>query len=892
MATNEWTRTTCPYCGVGCGVLARAKADGSVEIAGDREHPSNFGRLCSKGSALGETLSLDGRLLTPQVSGRTATWDDALELVASRFKESIERCGPNSVAMYVSGQILTEDYYVANKLMKGFIGTANIDTNSRLCMASSVAGHKRAFGSDTVPGVYSDLEEADLVVLVGSNLAWCHPVLFQRLATAKEKRGTKIVVIDPRRTMTCEIADLHLAILPGSDVALFNGLFASMGYAGAFDKEYVVNYTAGLDAALAVAGRLEIDDIARITGLKRAELYDFYQLFADTERVVTVYSQGVNQSSAGTDKVNAIINCHLATGRIGRPGMGPFSVTGQPNAMGGRETGGLANMLAAHMDLESDVHRAIVSEFWQTDRLPVSAGLKAVDLFRAVAEGRIKALWIVATNPVDSMPDADLVRRALEICPFVVVSDVVECTDTTALADVLLPATAWGEKDGTVTNSERRISRQRAFLDAPGQARPDWWQFTEVARKMGYGAAFPYRGPQDIFAEYASLTGYRNDGSRDLDISAYADIDVEDYAALAPFQWPQRIGETGEEKRFFAEGGYFTKDRRARFVSIPYRPAVDQPERYYPFVLNTGRIRDQWHTMTRTAKVPRLLSHISEPFVEMHADDAQALRLKSGMIAEVSSSIGRVLARVVVSDEQQRGVIFMPMHWNDQFARYARVGALIASHTDPVSGQPELKFTPVKVDRFAAAWYGFTVTQEKPHIDQFEYAVIAPTQSGVRMEFADRGDPASWRELAEQVLAIHHIGGVELLAYEDARRGDYRFAAFQKNRCVGLFFASRDPVSVSRSWAVDQLGDVVAPEQRLRLLAGRAGNGIADRGPIVCSCFDVGANEIVGAVKSGRCRSAADIGATLKAGTNCGSCRTEVMRIVAAVGAATSLVDA
>ncbi len=891
MPDDGWIRTTCPYCGVGCGVLARAKADGTVEIAGDREHPANFGRLCSKGSALGETLSLDGRLLTPQISGRDATWDEALDLVALRFKEAINCYGPDSVAMYVSGQILTEDYYVANKFMKGFIGTANIDTNSRLCMASSVAGHRRAFGSDTVPGTYSDLEQADLVVLVGSNLAWCHPVLFQRLAAAKETRGTKIVVIDPRRTMTCELADLHLAIAPGSDVALFNGLFASLGYAGAFNREYVVNYTAGLDAALAVAGRQEIDDIAKITGLSRAELYDFYQLFADTERVVTVYSQGVNQSSVGTDKVNAIINCHLATGRIGRPGTGPFSVTGQPNAMGGREVGGLANMLAAHMDIESETHRAIVADFWKTDRLPRSAGLKAVDLFRAVEDGRIKALWIAGTNPVDSMPDADFVRRALEACPFVVVSDVVENTDTTCLADVLLPATAWGEKSGTVTNSERRISRQRSFLDAPGVARPDWWQFAEVARRLGYGASFSYDNPRDIFAEYAALTGIDNDGARDLDISAYAEIDEAAYDSLAPFQWPQRSGDERNETRFFANGGFFTHDRRARFVSTPYRAPATEPRRGYSLVLNTGRVRDQWHTMTRTGKVPRLMSHISEPFVEMHPDDAYVLGLETAMIAEVSSPLGKVLARVSVNDQQQSGVVFMAMHWNEQFARQSRVGSLIASHADPISGQPELKFTPVGLKRFTAAWYGFAVMRGRPSIEQFEYAAIAPIQCGMRMEFADRINPYSWREVADQVLNPQQCRDVELLAYNDAGRGDYRFAAFEKNRCVGLMFASREPVSVSRSWAVEQLGDVVAPDKRFRLLAGRACNGFADRGPIVCSCFDVGANEITDAVKAGHCRSAADVGTTLKAGTNCGSCRTEVMRIVAAAHAATSLVD-
>ena len=451
------TRTTCPYCGVGCGVLATPLAEGAVEIKGDPAHPANLGRLCSKGTALGETLSLDDRLLHPLIGGKRASWGTALDLVATRFTETIAEHGPDSVAFYVSGQLLTEDYYAANKLMKGFIGSANIDTNSRLCMASSVAGHRRAFGADTVPGCYEDLEQADLVVLVGSNLAWCHPVLHQRLAAAKEQRGTKIVVIDPRHTATCEIADLHLALAPGSDVALFNGLLLSLIGANATRPEAIARYTTGFKAAFAAANQMPISAVARATGVARAALYDFYELFAATERVVTVYSQGVNQSSAGTDKVNAIINCHLATGRIGRPGMGPFSVTGQPNAMGGREVGGLANMLAAHMEIENPAHRALVQSFWGSPAIAAKPGLKAVDLFRAVGDGRVKALWIMGTNPVDSMPEADAVRTALEACPFVVVSDVVRHTDTTALGDVLLPALAWGEKDGTVTNSERRI---------------------------------------------------------------------------------------------------------------------------------------------------------------------------------------------------------------------------------------------------------------------------------------------------------------------------------------------------------------------------------------------------------------------------------------------------
>jgi assimilatory nitrate reductase catalytic subunit len=469
-------RTTCPYCGVGCGVAVSGGA-----VTGDREHPANFGRLCSKGSALAETLDDSRRLLRPQIHGIGTSWGAALSLIAAQFRKTIAEHGPHAVAFYVSGQFTTEDYYVANKLMKGFIGSGNIDTNSRLCMASSVAGHVRAFGADVVPGNYEDWEEADLVLLVGSNTAWCHPVLFQRLMAARASRGTKIVVIDPRRTATCEGADLHLPLALGTDVTLFAGLLAHLADAGATDRDWIDAHTNGFDAALASARHFAgtPEQVAAITGLAPQSITAFYELFAANARVMTVYSQGVNQSSAGTDKVNAIINCHLATGRIGRPGMGPFSVTGQPNAMGGREVGGMANQLAAHMKLDcaDDVDR--VRRFWRAPNMAARPGLKAVEMFDAVLDGRIKAIWIAATNPAASMPRADLVRRALEACPFVVVSD---CwpTDTTKFADVVLPAAGWGEKDGTVTNSERRISRQRAFRSPPGEARHDWWMFAET----------------------------------------------------------------------------------------------------------------------------------------------------------------------------------------------------------------------------------------------------------------------------------------------------------------------------------------------------------------------------------------------------------------------------
>src|SRR5260221_4950864 len=418
---TKQVRTTCAYCGVGCGVIATPDGRGGAGIEGDASHPANLGRLCSKGAALGETLSLEDRLLHPEIDGRRVSWDTALGAVASGLRDVIDRHGPDAVAFYVSGQLLTEDYYVANKLIKGFLGTANIDTNSRLCMASSVAGHKPAFGSDTGAGRFEDFELADVVVLVGSNLAWCHPVLFQRLEAAKRARPSlRIVVIDPRRTETCDVGDLHLALKPGSDVALFNALLSELQRRGKIARRFVDQHTTGLDDALIAARSSDLSDC----DLPQADLETFFDWFARTDKTVTLYSQGVNQSSAGVDKVNALINCHLLTGRIGRPGMGPFSITGQPNAMGGREVGALSNTLAAHMDFTpADVDR--VGRFWHAPRMATKPGLKAVDLFEAVGRGEIRAIWIMATNPVASLPHADAVRAALKGCDLAVVSEAV-----------------------------------------------------------------------------------------------------------------------------------------------------------------------------------------------------------------------------------------------------------------------------------------------------------------------------------------------------------------------------------------------------------------------------------------------------------------------------------
>ncbi|WP_140755848.1 nitrate reductase [Mesorhizobium sp. B2-1-8] len=895
-------KTACPYCGVGCGVLAKVAADGQVSVRGDPDHPANFGRLCSKGSALAETIGLDGRLLDPQIHGRGSSWDEALDLVASTFSQTIAEHGPDAVAFYVSGQLLTEDYYLANKLMKGFVGSANIDTNSRLCMASSVAGHRRAFGSDTVPGSYEDLELADLIVLVGSNLAWCHPVLYQRIAAAREKRPEmKVVLVDPRRTMTSDIADMHLAIAPDGDVALFTGLLAWLGQHNALDRAYITAHTTGFGQALFAASALDLAGVAAATGLSEEELGRFYSLFARTQKTVTVYSQGVNQSSQGTDKVNAIINCHLATGRIGKPGAGPFSVTGQPNAMGGREVGGMANMLAAHMEIENSEHRERVQRFWKAPAIAGKPGLKAVEMFKAVADGRIKALWIMATNPVDSMPDAGAVEAAIKACPFVVVSDVLAETDTVRHAHVRLPATAWGEKDGSVTNSERRISRQRAFLPAPGEARPDWWIIAEVARRMGFEEAFAHETPAEVFAEHAALSGLENDGERDFDIGAYAGVDGEDYDALAPFQWPapspgvqarlhvdrgahteprpEEITPTGHRStRFFANGNFYTPDRKARFVAL--RPTVEtRITSDFPLVLNTGRIRDHWHTMTRTGKSPRLSQHIAEPFVEIHPVDAQRHGIGDADIARVSTPRGEVLVRALVTTRQRPGSLFAPMHWTDQFAARGRLDTLTASLADPVSGQPALKHVAARIEKFTARAFGFAVTRKRPATMAADYWALARCRGGWRVELAFADDDVDWTAFAGSLFGT---ADAEVLAYHDREAGQHRIAAFEGEHLAGALFIAPGPVAVSRGWAAERLGEIHASQhQRFRIVAGRAGAERPDAGATVCSCFNVGVNQITAAVSAG-CTTVDAIGATLKAGTNCGSCRSEIRAIILA----------
>ncbi len=879
MATSEAepVKTTCPYCGVGCGVIATRDGANGVKITGDATHPANSGKLCVKGSSLGETLALDGRLLHPMIHGQRSTWNRAVGFVAEGLQRTIDRHGPGSVALYLSGQLLTEDYYIANKFAKGFLGTGHVDTNSRLCMASSVAGHRRAFGADTVPNCYDDLDQADLIVLVGSNAAWCHPVLFQRMQAARLKRGTVIVNIDPRRTATSEGADLQLSVVSGMDSVLFSWLLGQIEQRGAADLTYLGTHTSGFATALQAAREIAPDlaTVAQRTGLLPADIIRFVDLFIISNRVVTCYSQGVNQSAQGSDKVNAILNCHLATGRIGKPGSGPLSLTGQPNAMGGREVGGLANMLAAHMGYGADeVDR--VRRFWRAPNMATAEGLKAVDMFDAVERGEIKALWVMHTNPAVTLPRADAVKAALRKLDLFVVSEAVANTDTTtAGAHVLLPATVWGEKNGTVTNSERCISRQRAFLPAPGEAKPDWEHVQLVAQHMGFAAGFDYPHPAAIFREHAALSAFENDGSRDFDLGNIAEISNAMFDELVPFHWPWRTGEKPQQ-RFFADGGFYTADGKARLLPVAQPKLAVACDDDFPFVLNTGRMRDHWHTMTRTGKAVTLAMHAMEPTLAIHPADAAELGLAEGSYARLQSRHGDASLRVALDDGLQRKTVFAPFHWNNFTSGLARIDAVVQPHADKVSGQPELKATPVRLTPLSMQCEGFLISRARIELPVWLQHTRLTIPGGEALLFA------STREAARvHGLLVNHLGEApRRSAVTDPSQQNFRTVSFAGERLdAALFVApSRDPAMLD--WLIEAFGKgELDHAERTAVLAGKPPAGGIDLGPLICACFAVRRATIHEAVLAG-CTDVDAIGSALKAGTNCGSCRPEIKRVI------------
>lgn len=923
------TRSTCPYCGVGCGVVIESDGAQITGVRGDPDHPANFGRLCTKGSTLHltatATVTRQTRLLQPMRraarGGEPApiAWDAALDGAVDKFEQVIRDHGPDAVGFYVSGQLLTEDYYVFNKLAKGLIGTNNIDTNSRLCMSSAVAGYKQTLGADAPPACYDDLKHASCLFIVGSNAAWAHPILFRRIEDAKAANpGMKIIVADPRRTDTVEIADLFLPIQPGTDVMLFNGMLHLMLWEGWIDAKYIAAHTSGFDALKATVRECTPDKVAQICGISKDDLLAAARIFATSPATLSLYCQGLNQSSSGTAKNAALINLHLATGQIGKPGAGPFSLTGQPNAMGGREVGGLANLLSAHRDLANPAHRAEVAALWNLPSVPEKPGKTAVEMFQAAADGEIRALWIACTNPAQSMPDQATVRRALERAEFVVVQEAFSTTSTCAFADLLLPATTWGEKEGTVTNSERRISRVRPAVPAPGEARHDWSIAVDFARRLEQrlgrtDTLFPYDSAELVWNEHRESTR-----GRDLDITgmSYAMLDT-----AGPQQWPLKEGETTGRARLYEDGIFPTPDGRARFVDTVYKPVAEAREARYPFSLNTGRLRDQWHGMSRTGTVGRLFGHVAEPVVQMNAQDMARRQLADGDLVHVTSKRGSILLPARASAEIGLSQAFVAMHWGEEYlsgcsstgAPLAGINALTSPVYCPTSKQPELKHTPVKILKaelpwslLAMAWLppetALAAHQAlKPLMAMFPFATCVPfsgntpgeERSGILFRAAAHDAPAD--ELIDRIEGLLGLRGSDALRYADRRRGQRRVARLVRrtdgNAGLEAFLLGGD--TSAEAWISTLLREEIPAQTYGRLLlspGARAPVAVQSRGQTVCTCFNV--TDLAIQAELGRCTGSpeerlASLQGALKCGTNCGSCLPELKRMVRATPAET-----
>lgn len=939
MMSEQLRQTTCPYCGVGCGVdiscNVSTRAITLDTVKGTPEHPANYGRLCVKGTNLLETNDVKGRLLHPTMAGQSVDWDTVTDVIANKITSTIAQYGADAVAFYVSGQLLTEDYYIANKLMKGYIGSANIDTNSRLCMSSAVAAYKRAFGEDVVPCDYTDLECTDLLVITGSNAAWAHPVLFQRIQRAKLKNPKmKVIVVDPRKTETCTIADLHLPIKPGSDVALFNGLLSYANAQGRIDKSIVERYAEGLDETLKSANALTLDDVAEVCDLDINSIKAFFDAFCEASSAITFYSMGVNQSSAGVDKAQAIINCHLAMDLIAKDGCGPFSITGQPNAMGGREVGGLANMLAAHMDLENPEHISAVKTYWNAPVMPKGQGLKAVDLFNAIESGKVKFVWIMGTNPVVSMPNRGQVERALSKCDMVVVSDIVESNDTLNYAHIALPASGWSEKDGTVTNSERRISRQRGILPPPGSAKHDWQILCEVAGKMGFGEAFNFTHPSQIFCEYAGLTGYQNNGKRQLDLSPLQALSEAQYNGLSPLQWPfqnavlntpspsAKLSANNKpnliSKRPFEDKQFSTPSGKAKLIPVVYKAPLQVTSGAYPFIANSGRARDQWHTMTRTGKAAKLLAHMPSASVYINPKDAAELGVANNDLVSLTSAVCKdapVIYPVKTDTDTRKGEVFIPIHWSAQWGSHSKLGALYASAVDPISGQPELKHAAVAIAPVRYATYGKlflsskigSSRDSKTSIDnhdalkkvcdywnktplEAEGATSKESSSEESLSVLNVASNKSRREFTQTLLPrlpqntvllqFHQHTFSVCLALVD---GLLCFAAFlgDEPEKTGAAFVAADATStwsVPNAWLASLLNTPISSELQRNLLRGQVDEAFLN-GDVVCSCFEVREKTITDAITIG-CSSVSELGKQLNCGTNCGSCKPALSQLI------------
>jgi assimilatory nitrate reductase catalytic subunit len=882
-------------------VIIHSENDKIIDVKGDPQHPANFGRLCTKGSTLHLSAKLDNRLLYPEVRQsrhlpRTrATWDESLDLVVEKFATLIETHGPDSVAFYISGQLLTEDYYVFNKLAKGLIGTNNVDTNSRLCMSSAVAGYKLTLGADAPPACYEDIDHTDCLFIAGSNTAFAHPILYRRIEDAKEKNpNLKIVVVDPRQTDTAKAADLHLAILPGTDVALFNGMLHIMLWESMLDNDFIDAHTNGFAELKETVREYTPKMVADICGIKEADIITAAKWFGKGP-TLSMYCQGLNQSINGSDKNAALINLHLATGQIGKLGAGPFSLTGQPNAMGGREVGGMATLLSGHRDLANPVHRAEVASLWGIESISDIPGKSAVDMFKAVKDGSIKAIWIACTNPAQSMPDLNDVLEALDNAELVVVQDAFDNTETCQYADVLLPASTWGEKEGSVTNSERRITRVTPAVMPPAEARHDWAIVVDFAQRLEQRLAkntalFPYTTTEQIFDEHRETTR-----GRDLDITGLS------YTLLneqGPQQWPFKNGDVTGKARLYADGVFQKPDGKAQFLNATYKGTADKTDARYPLHLLTGRLRDQWHGMSRTGNVAQLFNHAEEPVIHMSADDMMRRSIQNGDIVKVSNKRGSLVLPVQMSDEVKPSQTFIPMHWGSQFMHGLGVNALMPSAYDKVSKQPELKHTAIKLEKLELPWrmtvmrtiHNLDVLQKlKGYLSHFEYASCGlfgretETHCGMLILRAAHTEAPDDQVIQDIDTLLGMTGDAPLLNYLDAKRGISKRILVETNlenkaEVTGVRLVGE---TLAAAWLKDVMGTgEFSPELRRWALAPLSAPpaGQRSRGKIVCNCLDVAENEIIDNIQLGA--DLLTLQNKLKCGTQCGSCVPELKQLV------------
>ncbi|KAB2926638.1 MAG: molybdopterin-dependent oxidoreductase [Dechloromonas sp.] len=892
-------KSTCCYCGVGCGVLIASENGKLTGVRGDPEHPANLGRLCTKGASLHLTADSEYRLAWPErrrqrgMTGERLSWDAALDEAAERFADTIRRHGPDSVAFYISGQLLTEDYYVFNKLAKGLIGTNNVDTNSRLCMSSAVAGYKQTLGADAPPCCYEDIAQAGVIFIAGANPAIAHPIVYRRIEDAKAANpALRIIVADPRRTESCALADLHLPLRPGTDVALYNAMLHVMIAEALVDTAYIAAHTLGFADLAEAVQAFTPEAAAAICGVPAADIVQAARWFASSGPALSLYCQGLNQSAHGTHNNAALIQLHLACGQIGKPGAGPFSLTGQPNAMGGREVGGLANLLSAHRDLAKPEHRAEVAALWGIPSVPDKPGKAAVDLFRALKSGEIKAIWIACTNPAQSLPHQAAVREALSNAEYVVLQEAFGNTDSAAFADLLLPASAWGEKEGTVTNSERCISRVRAAVPPPGEARADWQIAVDFARRLGKrldnpatDRLFPYADVEAVFNEHRETTR-----GRDLDISGLS------YAVLAadgPQQWPYRQGAQQGTARLYTDGHFATADGKARFIVTEHRPVADQTTPDLPIALLSGRMRDHWHGMSRSGTVPRLFNLEDEPLLAMHPCDLRHRGLEAGDLARVSNGRGEIVVRVAAGEGLAKGRAWMPMHWGSQFMSSPGVNALACDAVDPWSMQPELKHTSVQI-RAAGLDYPLAVLRRcadqgealallaraRTLLGEFPYATVGlyGRQSPLvvlRAALPSAIEPARLSRL-DTLFGLDGEAGA--IVYIDASRQIAKKAIARDGRLFGVRLAGE---TAAQAWLKQAMAEDELDAGLIRFALAPTAKPPVSMAPrnIVCKCADVSDVQIREAVAHGA--DLPQLQEKLKCGSFCGGCLPDIKRLVA-----------